>query len=81
VPASAGPAATGRESISGSSVKDIAATFRANGIDDPEHWAKVVTDHQPYPPEDPSLAKLRRVLEQERTDPALIQKIIDLLAP
>jgi hypothetical protein len=59
----------------------MAATFRANGIDDPEHWAKVVTDHQPYPVEDPSLTKLRTVLGQERADPALTQKIIDLLAP
>lgn len=80
-PASAGPAVSQRQSISSASTKDIAATFRTNGVDDPEHWAKVVTDHQPYPADDPSLAKLRAVLEQERTDPALIQKILDLLSP
>lgn len=80
-PAAAGPAVAARTSISSSSTKDIAATFRANGVDDPEHWAKVVTDHQPYPPEDASLGKLRAVLDQERADPALTQKIIDLLAP
>jgi hypothetical protein len=55
--------------------------FRSNGVDDPEHWAKVVTDHQPYPAEDRSLAKLRTVLEQERADPTVTQKILDLLAP
>jgi hypothetical protein len=80
-PATAGPAGGQRESIASSSTKDIAATLRSNGVDDPEHWAKVVTDHAPYPAEDPSLAKLRGVLEQERADPALTQKILDALSP
>jgi hypothetical protein len=80
-PASAGPAATERKSIERSSTKDLAATFRTNGIADPEHWAEVVTDHRPYPADDPALTKLRTVLERERADPALTQKIIDLLAP
>lgn len=80
-PASAGPAVAERTSISQSSAKDIAAMFRANGIAEPEHWAKVVTDHSPYPPDDPSLAKLHALLDQEHADPALAQKIVDLLAP
>jgi hypothetical protein len=80
-PTSSPAGAGARKSISTSSVKDIAATFRSNGIDDPEHWAKVVTDHQPYPADDPSLAKLRTVLQQEGADPALTQKILNLLAP
>jgi hypothetical protein len=80
-PASAGPAVSERRSIAQSSVKDIAATLRANGVDDPEHWAKVITDHRPYPPDDPALTKLRTQLLQEKADPALTQKILDLLAP
>lgn len=80
-PASAAPAAGQRQSIASASAKDIAATFRSNGVDDPEHWAKVVTDHEPYPSQDPSLAKLRTVLGQERADPALTQKILDILSP
>ena len=48
---------------------------------DPEPWAKVVTDHEPYPPEDPALGKLRDVLNAEHADPGLIDKILSVLAP
>jgi hypothetical protein len=80
-PKSAGPTAWEPTSIARASAQDIAATFRANGISDPEHWAKVVTDHRPYPPDDPSLGKLRAVLVGEHADPATIQQISGLLSP
>jgi hypothetical protein len=81
-PAAAGPAPTqDRMSITSASAKDLAATLRANGVDDPEHWAKVVSDNKPYPAEDPALGKLRTVLQQAGLDPANTQRILDVLAP
>jgi hypothetical protein len=76
-----GSAPQDRPSIARASTKDVAAMLRANGVDDPEHWAKVVTDHRPYPPEDPSLGKLREILNRERAAPDTTQKIVGSLAP
>jgi hypothetical protein len=80
-PAATSPAPQDRMSIATASAKDIAATLRANGVDDPEHWAKVVTDHRPYPPEDPSLGKLREILNHEHAAPDTTQRIVGVLAP
>lgn len=82
-PASAGPAGAAQQklSVAQASAKDIAATLRANAVDDPEHWAKVITDNQPYPPNDPAMGRLRQLLTQQGANPATVNKIVQSLVP
>jgi hypothetical protein len=80
--AAAGPAGTAqRTSISTASQQDIAAGLRANNVDDPEHWAKVVIQNRPYPAEDPTLGKLRQALMHNHADPENTNRIINALRP
>jgi hypothetical protein len=77
-----GPAgAAARTSIAESSVQDMAATFRANNVDDPERWARVIAQNRPYPADDPNLGKLRQVLAQSQADPPTIDRITNALTP
>jgi hypothetical protein len=69
-----------RTSIAESSVQDMAATLRANNVDDPERWARV-SQNRPYPADDPNLGKLRQVLAQSRADPPTIDRITNALTP
>jgi hypothetical protein len=70
-----------RPSIASASEDDITAALRANGVEDPEKWAQVILNNQPYPADDPSLTKLRQVLAQQGADPAEIDKIVNSLRP
>jgi hypothetical protein len=70
-----------RTSISTASEQDLSAALRANNVDDPEHWSKVVILNRPYPKNDPSLGKLRQVLTQFQATPDDTQKIINSLRP
>jgi hypothetical protein len=84
LPPSAAPGPQGdaqRTSISSASQQDVAATLRANGVDDPQHWASIVVQHQPYPPGEPGMGKLRQVLAQYRADPPTTGKIMNALRP
>jgi hypothetical protein len=80
--AAPGPAgAAARTSIAESSVQDLAATLRANNVDDPERWARVIAQSRPYPADDPNLGKLRQVLAQNQADPPTIDRITNALTP
>jgi hypothetical protein len=80
--AAPGPAGeTARSSIAESSVQDLAATLRANNVDDPERWARVIAQSGPYPANDPNLGKLRQVLAQNQADPPTIDRITNALKP
>jgi hypothetical protein len=68
-------------SLATASQQDISAALRGNGVDDPEHWAKVVTGNGPYPSDDPTFGKLRQVLIQYRAEPANIEKTMNALRP
>lgn len=84
LPPSAAPGPSGaamRTSISTASEQDLSAALRANNVDDPEHWSKVVILNRPYPKNDPSLGKLRQVLTQFQATPDDTQKIINSLRP
>jgi hypothetical protein len=77
-----GPAGdTDRTIISLASQQDVAAALRANGVANPEYWAKVVLVNRPYPPNDPSLSKLRQVLAEHHADQGTIDKITNALKP
>lgn len=84
LPPSAAPGPAGeaqRTSLNASSQQDIAATLRANGVSDEDHWAHVIADSKPYPPEDRSMAKLRQLLAQEGADQATTDKIMNAVRP
>jgi hypothetical protein len=68
-------------SINGSSAKDLAAALRANGVDDPEKWARLIVEHAPYPPNDPGLTALRQVLTGAQADPHTVDQIVAVLRP
>jgi len=83
-PASAAPGPAGtpqRISIATASQQDVAAALRANGVDDPEHWAKIVIRSRPYPSGDQMTAKLRQVLTSHHASPDTAHKIVDALRP
>lgn len=80
--AAPGPAgAKDRIAIHTASQQDIAATLKSNGVDNPGEWAQIVMAYRPYPANDPSLAKLRRVLLQYHADPDTIAKTLNSLTP
>jgi hypothetical protein len=84
LPPSAAPGPAGeaqRTSINDGSQQDIAATLRANGVSDEDHWAHVIADSKPYPPEDRSMAKLRQLLAQDGADQATTDKIMNSVRP
>jgi hypothetical protein len=70
-----------RTSISLASQQDVAAALRANGVVNPEYWAKVILVNRPYPSDDPSLGKLRQVLAEHHADESTIDKITNALKP
>ncbi|TCK24629.1 hypothetical protein [Pseudonocardia endophytica] len=77
-----GPAGnTQRTSIATTSIKDLQAALRANDVDDPEHWAQIVTDSRPYPAGPTGEQKLRQVLIQYRATPDDIARITNTLTP
>lgn len=79
VPGPAGEAA--RKSIGSASEQDIAASLRANGVDDAEEWADLIVANRPYPGGDPGLDKLRQVLVKRDAPPEVISKITNALEP
>jgi hypothetical protein len=84
LPASAAPGPAGasqRTSIADASVQDISAALKANGVDEPEHWSKIISQYRPYPPQDANQTKLRSVLQQYRADGPTIDKITNALVP
>jgi hypothetical protein len=81
-PASAAPGPAGtpqRTSIATASQQDLAAAMRSNGVDDPEHWAKIVIQNRPYPPGEQMMTKLRQVLTSHHASPDTVQKILGAL--
>lgn len=77
-----GAAAASKMSIASSSQQDIAAQLHAHGVDDnPEHWAKVIVENEPYPSNDANLGKLKQVLTQNRANPTTVDQIVQALAP
>ncbi|WP_051579701.1 hypothetical protein [Pseudonocardia acaciae] len=73
--------ASKKESISTSSVQDIAAALRANQVENPEKWARIIVEYRPYPGGDPGLGKLRQALVQHRAEPRTIDQIMTVLQP
>jgi len=80
--AAAGPAgARDRVAIHTASQQDIAELLKANGVSNPGQWAQIVMAYRPYPPNDPTLAKLRRVLLQYHADPDTLARTLNALTP
>jgi hypothetical protein len=73
--------ASHKESINESSVQDITATLRTAQVHDPKTWAQVIMQYRPYPKDDASLGKLRKVLADHRADPQTIDQITAVLQP
>lgn len=46
------------------SIAQLVAAFRANGVPNPESWAREVDEYRPYPTDDPTFAKLRQELSK-----------------
>jgi hypothetical protein len=67
--------------VAESSIPDLAAALSANGVSDPENWAKIIKAGEPYPPGDPGQQKLRQVLAQFKADPDTTAKITNALVP
>jgi hypothetical protein len=83
-PSSAAPGPAGasqRVTVAESSIPDLAAALSANGVSDPENWAKIIKAGEPYPPGDPGQQKLRQVLAQFKADPDTTAKITNALVP
>lgn len=77
----AGTASTGKVSANTASEQQIADALQAHGVSNPERWADEVVEYRPYPPNDPSLGKLRQNLEKYHPSPQTMQGILDSLTP
>jgi hypothetical protein len=78
---SAGTASIGKVSANTASEQQIADALQAHGVSNPERWADEVVEYRPYPPNDPSLGKLRQNLEKYHPSPQTLQAILDSLTP
>ncbi len=77
-----GPAGAAEQTrISRSSVQDLGAALRANGVEDPDDWANVVIENQPYGAGPVGEERLRQVLARFRADPDTTARITTALAP
>lgn len=70
-----------RVELNRASEKDLAATLRASGVDDPENWAQILVQNRPYPAGAAGAAKVRQVLDQFKADPQNIAKITNVVIP
>jgi hypothetical protein len=80
-PPQASAGSTERASIATSSVKDVQAALRANDVEDPEHWAKVVYEGGPYPPGAAGEQRIREVLAQHGAEPPVVDGVLRTVAP
>jgi hypothetical protein len=81
-PTSLAPGAPGpRVSADDPSVKDVAAWLRANGVSDPEKWAGILRDNQPYPDGPEGTKKIRDVLTQHGASEQDIAAITNTVTP
>jgi hypothetical protein len=58
------------------SVEEIAAALAANGVSNPERWAREVAEYRPYDTSDPSLGELRDEFAKYNPDAATLEAII-----
>ncbi|GAA4706532.1 hypothetical protein GCM10023215_53750 [Pseudonocardia yuanmonensis] len=70
-----------KSSIMASSEKDLAASFRTNGVDDPEKWAQVLAQNKPYPAGTEGTQKIQQVLQQNQAEPEVVAQITTLVEP
>jgi hypothetical protein len=54
----------------------LAGTFEANGVENPDRWAREVDEYRPYPTDDPDLGKLRDELAKYDPSPETLELII-----
>lgn len=83
-PASVVPGPAGvaqRTSIASSSIKDLSAALRNNGVEDPEKWAEIVAEYRPYDAGRAGEDKLREVLTRFQADPDTTTKVTTALTP
>jgi hypothetical protein len=59
----------------------IAAAFAANGVDNPERWAKEVVEYRPYDATDTSMKKVRQNLAKYNPSTDTVEKIVAVLQP
>jgi hypothetical protein len=78
---SAGTTASGKVSANTASKQQIADALQAHGVSNPDRWADEVVEYRPYPPNDPSLGKLRQNLAKYHPSPQTMQGILDSLTP
>ncbi len=57
-------------------VDEIAAALAANGVSNPERWAREVEEYRPYDVSDPDLGELRDELAKYNPDAATLEAII-----
>jgi hypothetical protein len=82
--ATVAPGAAGdaqRFTVATSSLPDLAAALKTNGVGSPEKWAQIVQTSGPYPSGPGGQAKLREVLTRFQADPDDIAKITNTLVP
>ncbi|ODU03455.1 MAG: hypothetical protein ABS81_14310 [Pseudonocardia sp. SCN 72-86] len=65
-----------KTSLNDASEKDLAATLRDAGVDDPGQWAKTLVEYRPYPAGDAGAARIKEVLDQFRADPDTVAKVM-----
>ncbi|MGI5131445.1 hypothetical protein ACQEVB_31890 [Pseudonocardia sp. CA-107938] len=70
-----------RVTINYSSAQDIAAQLHANDVSDPEKWAQLLVDNQPYPAGAAGNDKIRDVLTRGGASPDDIAKITNVIVP
>ena len=58
------------------SIDELVAVFRANGVPNPESWAREVDEYRPYPTDDPSFAKLRQELSKYNPSATTLARIL-----
>ena len=57
-------------------VEEIAAALTANGVSNPERWAREVEEYRPYDTDDANLGKLRDELAKYNPDAATLEASI-----
>lgn len=64
-----------------STVAELEAALRANGVPDPAKWAREVVATRPYPAEDANLTRLRQHLAELSAPPGVVEDIVTALKP
>jgi hypothetical protein len=76
---SASPAAVQKVNANTASQDDVQRALAADGVPNPDRWAREVVEYRPYPTDDPSFAKLRQNLAKYNPAPEVVDEIVAAL--